>query len=788
MPQTIRRGDRVRVRGQQWQVTDWTDSIVRVRSCDRDRPVERATFIAEVERLDRVPPRPPALVTPSRWRRAVRGVLSSASPSPTSLLTATGATFDLLPFQLEPALAWTRGLGVRFLIADDVGLGKTVQAGLMIAELLDRWRNGRVLVVTPAGLREQWASELTRRFALDVATVDAAALSRLSSATLTGANPWTTSAVAITSIDFVKRAEVMRSLEGTVWDMLVIDEAHALSPRTDRATAAALLASRARVLVLLTATPHNGDTEAYTHLTSLGDANGTFPLLAFRRTRGQAGLDSTRRTVWLRVRPSAAEGLMHQALIAYARAIWTGRGRTDPAARLAAIVLTKRACSSAAALSRTIQRRLDLLGESAPRNQDQLGLPFSAEDVDDFTLAAPGLDDRADERRRLETVLGFARLASETESKVALVDRLLRRTGEPAIVFTEYRDSLYHLARALAHRNPVTLHGGLTAPERLDAVARFTRGSASLLLATDAASEGLNLHQRCRLVVTLELPWSPLRLQQRVGRVERLGQTRRVHAIHLVGHGTPEEQTVLSLAARRGRVDEALAHLTAAPPTETEIASAILMGAEIRPTRSASESPAVRVPALREEARHEAVRLATTRRLAAHAGNGDERAVVTELRRRGSVAACNGYRLLIHDADGDPIWNAVMGISASMAGESTQDLRQRLAALTAAFASTLAAATAEELARLAERQELFLTTAIARETAIADQLRSRRGRLAAELAQRSLFDRRSDNAAAERARIVAQAIHQCDERLRRLKARRQPAIGSTALAFALFTR
>ena len=95
------------------------------------------------------------------------------------------------------------------------------------------------------------------------------------------------------------------------------------------------------------------------------------------------------------------------------------------------------------------------------------------------------------------------------------------------------------LASVLEDLTPVTLHGGLTSRERHENLRRFTNGASRLLLATDAASEGLNLQQRCRLVVNLELPWTPLRLEQRIGRVERIGQTRRVHAVHLlaVGYG-----------------------------------------------------------------------------------------------------------------------------------------------------------------------------------------------------------------------------------------------------------
>ena len=197
--------------------------------------------------------------------------------------------------------------------------------------------------------------------------------------------------------------------------------------------------------------------------------------------------------------------------------------------------LARRACSSAGSLARSVERRLTLMnGEPAPGMQP--GLPFDDMGADDdepnTVLSSAGLHDSADERRRLEHLLELARTAAAAESKLRALKRLLSRAREPAIVFTEYRDTLQRIGSVLTDVESAQLHGGLTPHERADALRRFTRGNARLLLATDTASEGLNLHQRCRLVVNLELPWTPLRLEQRAGRIDRIGQERRVHAVH----------------------------------------------------------------------------------------------------------------------------------------------------------------------------------------------------------------------------------------------------------------
>ena len=129
----------------------------------------------------------------------------------------------------------------------------------MIAEVLARQPEARVLVVSPAALREQWRHELQTRFRLDADVLDAAGVAGVAAALRPGINPWALPPIIVTSIDYIKRPEVMRSLEALTWDIVVFDEAHNLAGRSDRAAAAQAVARRARAVVLLTATPHSGD-------------------------------------------------------------------------------------------------------------------------------------------------------------------------------------------------------------------------------------------------------------------------------------------------------------------------------------------------------------------------------------------------------------------------------------------------------------------------------------------------------------------------------------------------
>ncbi|MGH9162345.1 MAG: helicase-related protein, partial [Vicinamibacteraceae bacterium] len=174
-------------------------------------------------------------------------------------------------------------------------------------------------------------------------------------------------------------------------------------------------------------------------------------------------------------------------------------------------------------------------------------------------LMTPGLSDRRLERRWLSVLATLAIRAQRAERKRAALVRLVRRIAEPVVVFTEFRDTLAMLVQSLRQVASIAvLHGAQEAEERRDALARFSDGRARILVATDAACEGLNLHARCRLVVVYELPWNPNRLEQRIGRVDRLGQAKRVHVIELVLAGSREDTVLTRLSARLWRIAAAL--------------------------------------------------------------------------------------------------------------------------------------------------------------------------------------------------------------------------------------
>lgn len=765
---------------------------------------ESARFLLPFEPVEKVRPQgAPRVVSLAAWRHTARHALALTAPRSWSLLAPVWADFALMPYQLEPAIALLRGKGCRFLIADEVGLGKTVQAGLMIAELLARHPDGRVLVVAPAGLREQWCTELRARFRLEPRVFEALTVASMAARLPGPMNPWRLERLIVTSIDYIKRPEVLRSLEPVIWDAVVFDEAHTLCGRSDRASAASALASRARNAIMLTATPHSGDDAAFTRLCTIGDIEHRFPLLMFRRTRRDIGLSSRRRTTLLRVRPSDAEIEMHRALLAYAQLVWrqSSAGWRHADARLATIVLMRRACSSAWSLRRSVERRLALLGGESTEGSTQLALPLpetTGDEAPDAELARPGLRDPRDERLHLEQILTLARAASEAETKILLLGRLVRRVHEPLLVFTEYRDTLQQLAASLPGIAIAELHGGLTTPERSSVVNLFTKGSAHVLLATDAASEGLNLHHRCRVVVSLELPWTPTRLEQRTGRLDRLGQRGTVHAIHLTAAGTSEEVVVAKLARRFSRARAVLNDAAAFRwPDERQVAQFVVEGqkpAEVAEPASVPLPMEVVRPCLRPDADEEARRLTIARALVPSRATPplSSRPIITTSRRRRRHQATYywAFRLLLELSTGGAPWQPMLALQGTPLAPigSVRDLRRALSAQQRSIERAVARAAASAVEAVQDEQRPLIELMTAREEAIAAVLQHCHARMAADLVQRGLFDRRVERAEAAQAALLDIAVNQTVERLKALADRGHSGTAEHELIFGIAVR
>ena len=502
----------------------------RVESARRDRSVVRLDVADREGRLTFLAPfdRPVVVEATRRPRRAhvqeaaarLAGLVARA-PTARGLPAALDANVDILPYQLEPALAVADGVR-RLLIADEVGLGKTIQAALAIAELKRRRPVLRAMVIVPRSLRDQWRDELNERFGLGAAIADREGLDAAAGTLRHGQSPWTRAGVWIVSADYLKQPHVFDAVPAVPWDIVVIDEAHDACGESARHEAADEMARRARHVLLLTATPHVGDAARFARLEALGRLAGIDdPLTTFRRTRASLGQASTRRVRWSAVALTRAERRVLDGVSAFERAVMAAVSeRQRDGAVLLLSIFRKRALSTMTALHVSLERRLGWISGRAEDFVEWFQPRLELEDPDDGRAdddcagltAESGLSVAA-ERTWLRRLLALAGLAIRSESKVRRVLRLLERTREPVLIFTEFRHSLEAIRNAIertlaGRRRVAVLHGGQSAAERAAAIDCFRRGDASVLLATDVASQGLNLQDRARWVVSLELPWT----------------------------------------------------------------------------------------------------------------------------------------------------------------------------------------------------------------------------------------------------------------------------------------
>lgn len=506
---------------------------------------------------------------------------------------------------------------LRFLLADDPGAGKTIMAGLLIKELLIRGDVRRCLIVCPGNLVEQWQDELERRFHLpfEIMTNDKLEAAR------TG-NWFLETALVIGRLDKLSRDErVQDMLEQAEWDLVVCDEAHKLSAAfsggevryTKRYRLGQLLGRLTRHFLLMTATPHNGREEDFQLFMALLDADrfeGRFrdgvhssdtSDLMHRLVKEQLltfegkPLFPERIASTVNYTLSPAEATLYREVTEYVREEFNRADALNHGGRkgtvgFALTILQRRLASSPEAIYQSsLPDHLPGPGsedwddvEDAPEAE----LSEQEEQVVDQATAARTIAELQLEIRRLQQLEGLARkvvlsgadrkweeLRDLLQASPAMVDAGGQR--RKLIIFTEHRDTLNYLAQRLRDllgqaEAVVTIHGGMLREERRTAQERFTQDKdVQLLVATDAAGEGINL-QRAHLMVNYDLPWNPNRLEQRFGRIHRIGQTEVCHLWNLVAAETREGDVYSRLlakleeerAALGGRVFDVLGKVT----------------------------------------------------------------------------------------------------------------------------------------------------------------------------------------------------------------------------------
>ncbi len=550
-----------------------------------------------------------------RWSSAA--YLPAGGSTTPRLLSPWHSAVQVEDYQLYPVLKALLMPRVNLLLADDVGLGKTIEAGLILTELIARRRIRRILIVCPAALQRQWHDELLEKFGLECPVMDRDQAFRIQRELGMDANPWTVTPRAITSMDYLRQRDVMENFlasarrlarpDGTAlpWDVLVVDEAHNLAPASfgdDSLRTRMLrdLAPHFEHRLFLTATPHNGYTLTFSGLLELLDPvrfaqttsltegdHRQIQTVMVRRLKSELNAGTSpprfpaREVKSLPLALSPNERTLYDALRAYrdaGLALIAGRPRRERnLGRFLFALLTKRLLSSSYTLARTWWEHVE--GFALPEGSLELA------DVARERAEEPVTDDAEKDDRDVDAARQGAawlrrfgdRLTAARDAVGAALSRLgwtpdrmrdpfrpqapappdakwdafrnwlnqrLRANGkfrddERVILFTEYKDTLAYLlwrVRGAGIDRPALreLYGGAALDEREVVKEAFNDPASPLrvLLATDAASEGLNLQTSCRYVVHQEIPWNPMRLEQRNGRVDRHNQARDVFVFH----------------------------------------------------------------------------------------------------------------------------------------------------------------------------------------------------------------------------------------------------------------
>lgn len=556
------------------------------------------------------PARLDAFLNAVRW-----GAISQADTS--TLQAPFRSGIDIEDYQLDPLARAIQMPRVSLLIADDVGLGKTIETGLVVQEMLLRHRARAVLVVCPSSLQIQWREQMRDKFGLEFRIVDSDLMKELRRKRGLHVNPWTHFPRLITSIDFLKRERPLRLFREVLpapgepiyprrFDVLIVDEAHNIAPAgsgryaTDSMRTAAIrsLAPHFEHKLFLSATPHNGYPESFSALLELLDnqrfARSVKPnpeqLAAIMVRRLKRELpprwDGTPRYPERVIEPlevdyTSAERQAHQALTRYA-ALRTDGARDEVeryASEFVLKLLKKRLFSSPQAFLSTLEKHLQSLRNARRANGQRAqkvspgilrrqveGLDEEGADDEQMESASNDAVETAaalfrplsgEEEKLLSELHTWARAAAGCpDAKAAfLIDWLKQElfsggnwNRQRVIIFAEYRTTQKWLQGLLAHHGfggqdrLMVMYGGMPSDERERIKAAFQTDPAvspvRILLATDSASEGIDLQNHCSRLIHYEIPWNPNRMEQRNGRIDRHGQReRQVMIFHFVGKG-----------------------------------------------------------------------------------------------------------------------------------------------------------------------------------------------------------------------------------------------------------
>ncbi len=533
------------------------------------------------------------------------------------LLAMNASKVDPLPFQIEAVYGFVLKQlpKIRFMIADDPGAGKTIMAGLILKELKLRGLVKRTLIVVPGHLKDQWQREMKDKFKESFSIVDRNILK-----SLYGENPWTKENQVITSIDFAKQETIRPLIESTTWDLVIVDEAHKMSAylygdktkKTERYKLGEILSQCTRHLLFLTATPHKGDPENFRLLLDLllpgmfatseqineSINNRDNPLFIRRLKEDLRDFEGKpiftgRFPKTIRFSLSDNEKRLYNELSKYVEFQYKKidtRPNKKRNVTFAIVILQRRMASSIYALLKSLERRKERLNEllkysdTLPEEQNLLYTDLETlEEIDDYeenqkteienkweTLTTSrNKHELENEIRTIETLINKAKQILDSEEEVKLKQlkeainqgfEKIRECGgnEKILIFTESRDTLEYLVQKIRSWGYSVnyIHGGMSLEERINAEKVF-RNETQILVATEAAGEGINL-QFCNIMINYDIPWNPVKLEQRIGRLHRYGQQKDVFFFNLVADDTREGMVLIKMLEKIEEIRRAM--------------------------------------------------------------------------------------------------------------------------------------------------------------------------------------------------------------------------------------
>lgn len=514
-------------------------------------------------------------------------LVNAESTNQEKLIAPIESSIEPLPHQLEILDTVMSGRAMRYMLADEVGLGKTIEAGLIIDELLLRNQIKRILIVVPKGLAMQWQLEMHNHFNLDFKFIQGSDISSLSEIYSADGGLWKQFDRVIVSQDSIKpitsrkgwdservrkyNEERLDNMLSSSWDLIVIDEAHRLGGSTSSVARYKLgkqLSSASSRILLLTATPHQGKSDSFFRLLNILDdkafpsEESVDPELVKRyvmRTEKRTAKDAKgnllfqpRLTV-LKAIPIGSEYTNHQklyeAVTEYARHGYNQAVlNKKPHIGFLMVLLQRLLSSSTNAIHTTLERRLAVLEQMRnDESPDLLNALNVDEDLDELSseeqqnrliFTASGVLDEISEVKELLNLASICINTRDDAKAIALEDLIteIRAKEKKAkiLVFTEFVPTQKMLSDFLEKRNySITrINGSMSITERQQAQKDFA-DFADILISTDAGGEGLNL-QFCHIIINYDLPWNPMKLEQRIGRVDRIGQTYPVTAYNFI--------------------------------------------------------------------------------------------------------------------------------------------------------------------------------------------------------------------------------------------------------------